>query len=141
MCRSEKTLVGASLTPIACKVTIEVVTNRKNCQACSNCSEKVDNDFAALANSNGIKKLEQEYLFEDLDTSPGSRSVFSSSARNRFVFLCTAGSILRGGSVYEAELSDLFHMEGKVDKLIKEACQKLKIQLATHSWPRPARCT
>jgi hypothetical protein len=96
-----------------CKKTIEVVANRKERQNRANFSEKVDSDYSALANNNAIKKLEH-FLFED-DGDGSSRSVFC-SARNCFVFLHTAGGILHGESVYKAELSDLFHTEGKNNK-------------------------
>ena len=93
---------------------IKMVKNRKERQKRKNFEEKVDNDSAALANPDSIIRLES-WLYHD-NKQAGARSVFG-SLRNRFVFLHTVGGILRGESVYKAELSDLF---GRQDKAAKD---------------------
>ncbi|KAG7362818.1 centromere DNA-binding like protein [Nitzschia inconspicua] len=89
-----------------CEKLIKVVKGRKQRVKRANYDEKVDHEMSPYGALDHIDQIENA-LFQ-MGCISDSRSILS-SLRNRFTFLFTTGGILRGESVYMAELSDLLH--------------------------------
>ncbi|KAG7336496.1 centromere DNA-binding like protein [Nitzschia inconspicua] len=89
-----------------CEKLIKVVKGRKQRVKRANYDEKVDHEMSPYGALDHIDQIENA-LFQ-MGCVSDSRSILS-SLRNRFTFLFTTGGILRGESVYMAELSDLLH--------------------------------
>jgi hypothetical protein len=90
-----------------CKKVFTYVKSRRRRVALANCDEKFDYDTIYETQEN-ILILEKAFWTDG--TVGNSQSVFS-SLRNRFCFLMTIAAILRGESMFKAELSDLYGIE------------------------------
>ncbi|KAG7367334.1 centromere DNA-binding like protein [Nitzschia inconspicua] len=86
-----------------CEKLMKVVKGRKQRVKRANYDENEMSPYGALDHIDQIENA----LFH-MGCVSDSRSILS-SLRNRFTFLFTTGGILRGESVYMAELSDLLH--------------------------------
>ena len=92
---------------------MNIVKERKIRQARLNYVEKVDKDSAPMESVSHINVLEQSLFDHGVSTSgkfKASQKSVHSSLRNRFIFLCTTCGVLRGESMFKAELSDLYNI-------------------------------
>ena len=98
---------------------MQIVRQRKVKEDHKNCVEKIDKDSAPMESVSHIQLLE-ESLFNIGVKKSGRFSAINKSVhaslRNRFTFLCTTTGILRGESLFKAELSDLFKLDIKLPK-------------------------
>ena len=87
------------------QTVMKMVKERKNRQNKKNYKEKIDSNSSPMQSAEHTASLE-EWFFNNAIGS-GWTTIYA-SLRNRFTFLYTVKGILRGESMYKAELSDSF---------------------------------
>ena len=90
------------------KQLMDIVKQRQPRMNKKNCVEKVNKDTPMSAVQH-VRDLEEHFFSKGIDRFD-KRTVFS-SLRNRMIFLLTAKGVMRGESIFKAELSDLYHLE------------------------------
>ena len=92
------------------KWCLKQAKTRKHIQGKKNYVEKMDSTSAPLAAVKYVKDIE-EHLFNKGVLHKNNPRVLFSSLRVRMLFLFSSKGILRGDCLYQAQLSDLFHIE------------------------------
>ena len=91
---------------------MRIVQERKPRRDKRMCVEKVDKDSAGMDAVEHIDSIENE-LFKEGITKRNCKKTIHCALRNRFFFLATISSLLRGESVIKMELSDLLRIVHK----------------------------
>ncbi|KAG7360183.1 centromere DNA-binding like protein [Nitzschia inconspicua] len=98
------TIPWEQIWTLKCTELHNMVKQRRNRQDRANCVEKIDHD-TPYETKEHINKMEKSFWMEGMNVP--SQTVFR-SLRDRFCFLMTVNAILRGESLFMAELSDLY---------------------------------
>jgi hypothetical protein len=107
---------------------LKMVKERKRRISKKNYVEKMDHETSHYGSTNAIERIEEAFFCEGLGAN--SRQTFA-SLRNRFVFLMTTQGILRGESVFKAELSDFFGVPMQRDGVDPHPLYVVVCQIAT----------
>ena len=99
------------------KGLVKIVTERTPRQRKELHVEKIDKDSYPMQAIHHVFYLEDFYYqmgeSDMTKARPPSNKAVHSSLRHRFIFLFTVNGLLRGESVFKAELSDLFNLSVK----------------------------
>ena len=116
------------------KGLVKIVTERTPRQRKEQHVEKIDKDSSPMLAVQHVFNLEDFFyqmgVSDMTKARPPSNKAVHSSLRHRFIFLFTVNGLLRGESVFKAELSDLFNLSVKRKDDIHDL-SILMLQMAT----------